>query len=105
MLFRSIQARGITPDYLVLENKENEGEADEGAEQFFREKDLRHHLKNGDKTEPKPTPKTIEESGLISDAVTIDEKTKEVLNNDNQLTAALLVLKSMNLKTASSAVQ
>jgi len=101
----SIQARGITPDYLVLENTKNEEEADNGPEQFLREKDLRHHLKNGDKTEPKPKPKTIEESGLISDAVTIDEKTKEVLDDDNQLTAALLVLKSMNLKSVSATVQ
>jgi hypothetical protein len=64
---------------------------------FIREKDLKHHLENGEDTKPKVKPQTIEKSGLISDKVTIDKKTKEKIKDDNQLNTALLVLKSMNM--------
>jgi len=60
---------------------------------------LKHHLENGANIEPESEPQTIEMSGLISDTVTIDEKTKEKLKDDYQLNTALLVLKSMNIPT------
>jgi carboxyl-terminal processing protease len=93
----SIQATGITPDVLVPEIAENEDGNDKDHMNFIREKDLKHHLENGASVEPQSKPQTIENSGLISDKVTIDEETKEKLKDDNQLNTALLVLKSMNV--------
>jgi carboxyl-terminal processing protease len=96
----SIQATGITPDVLVPKIGAAEEENPKGETEIFREKDLRHHLENGGNLEAageKPQPPTIEESKLISDKVALDEATREKLKNDNQLTTALLVLKSMNM--------
>ncbi len=98
----SIQATGITPDVLVPKINGTEEEISEGHTEFIREKDLKHHLENGGdlkSPEEKPSPPTIDQSNLISDQVTIDEKTKEKLKNDNQLNTALLVLKSLNILT------
>jgi len=98
----SIQATGITPDVLVPKSSSSDEEPPEGHPGFLREKDLRHHLENGGdlkSSEDKPLPPTIDESNLISDQVTIDEKTQEKLKNDNQLNTALLVLKSLNVLT------
>ncbi|MBW2465798.1 MAG: S41 family peptidase [Deltaproteobacteria bacterium] len=97
----SIQATGITPDVLVPEADSKEDDAEKGPKSFLREKDLKHHLENGGDIQLKPEPQTIEKSGLISDKVTIDEKTKEKLKNDNQLNTALLVLKSLNVLSKS----
>ncbi len=93
----SIQATGITPDVLVPETDSKEDDNHKGPMKFLREKDLRHHLENGSNIEQNSKPQTIEKSGLISDKVTIDEKTKEKLKDDNQLKTALLVLKSMDV--------
>ena len=96
----SIQAKGITPDVLVPKTAANEDDSSKGHVELFREKDLRHHLENGGDLKPtgeKPQPPTIDESNLISDAVTIDENANEKLKNDNQLKTALLVLKSLNV--------
>ena len=101
----SIQATGITPDVLVPKIAAAEEESPKGPTEFFREKDLRHHLENGGNlksTDEKPQPPTIEESNLISDKVTIAEETKEKLKNDNQLNTALLVLKSLNVLSGQS---
>ena len=95
----SIQATGITPDVLVPDVPVKEDDDDKEPTKFLREKDLKHHLENGANIEPEPEPQTIEMSGLISDTVTIDEKTKEKLKDDYQLNTALLVLKSMNIPT------
>ncbi len=96
----SIQARGITPDVLVPKTPAAEEESSEGPTEFFREKDLLHHLENGDTlpaSDELNEPLTIEESHLISDKVTLDDKTKEKLQDDYQLLTGLLVLKSMNV--------
>jgi carboxyl-terminal processing protease len=95
----SIQATGITPDVLVPDVPVKEDDDDKEPIKFLREKDLKHHLENGANIEPESEPQTIEMSGLISDTVTIDEKTKEKLKDDYQLNTALLVLKSMNIPT------
>ena len=95
----SIQATGITPDVLVPDVPVKEDDDDKEPTKFLREKDLKHHLENGASIEPESEPQTIEMSGLISDTVTIDEKTKEKLKDDYQLNTALLVLKSMNIPT------
>ncbi len=93
----SIQATGITPDVLVPAVAATEDHNDKGAKKFLREKDLKHHLENGGDTKSTVKSQTIEKSGLISDKVTIDEKTKEKIKSDYQLNTALLVLKSMNM--------
>ena len=102
----SIQATGITPDVLVPKVRAAAEESPKGTMNFLREKDLRHHLENGDDAEmadEKPQPPTIDESNLISDKVTIEEETREKLKNDNQLITSLLVLKSMNLLSGENA--
>ena len=93
----SIQATGITPDVLVPKVDAKEDDKDKGPMKYLREKDLRHHLENGGTIDPQSKTQTLEKSGLIPDKVTIDEKTKEKLKNDNQLNTALLVLKSLNV--------
>jgi carboxyl-terminal processing protease len=94
----SIQATGITPDVLVPETASQKDD-DKSPMKFLREKDLKHHLENGE-TESKPSPQTIEKSGLLSINVTISEKAKEIVKDDNQLKTALLVLKSINTKNS-----
>jgi len=104
----SIQATGITPDVLVPKTAATEEDSQKEGKEFFREKDLRHHLENGGNLQEegeKPKPPTIEESNLISDKVTIDEATNEKLKDDNQLKTALLVLKSLNLVSGQNSVQ
>ena len=97
----SIQATGITPDYLVEKDSDLKDETtDKNHKTFLREKDLKHHLENGGDAQQNPKPQTIEESGLISDKVIIDEKTREKIKDDNQLYKALLVLKSMDMPTS-----
>ncbi len=96
----SIQAKGITPDVLVPKIAAAEEDSPKDSMEFLREKDLRHHLENGDNLEEADEaskPPTIDESNLISDKVTITEETREKLKDDNQLITSLLVLKSMNL--------
>jgi len=92
----SIQATGITPDYLIAPDDLTDAKKDNVHPDFLREKDLKHHLENGEDIQQDTKPQTIEESGLISDTVTIDEKTEGKIKDDNQLNKALLVLKSMN---------
>jgi carboxyl-terminal processing protease len=96
----SIQAKGITPDVLVPRVAAKAEDSPKDSMKFLREKDLRHHLENGGNlkhTDEEPKPPAIDESNLISDKITIDEKTKEKLENDNQLNTALLVLKSLSV--------
>jgi len=96
----SIQATGITPDVLVPAVESIKDDTDKAPMKFLREKDLRHHLENGgskESDEDKTKLPVVDDSGLISDKVTIDEATKERLKNDNQLNTALLVLKSLHV--------
>ncbi len=94
----SIQAKGITPDVIVPQTVAVE-ESPKGHMEFFREKDLKHHLENGgnlNTADEKPEPAAMDEN-LKSDKVTVGAATKEKLNNDNQLNTALLVLKSLHV--------
>lgn len=90
----SIQAKGITPDVIVPTQLEAADSQDEKQKQpkFLREKDLKHHLKNGDipDEEPEPSPEDMKD---IED----DAKIKEQLEKDHQLNTALLILKSLNV--------
>ncbi|VAW35956.1 Carboxyl-terminal protease [hydrothermal vent metagenome] len=71
---RSIQAKGVTPDIIVPLLQDH---ANGGARTFIREKDLKHHMKNDNKTD--------RGSG-----------TKSPVNaRDNQLNAALKILEGL----------
>jgi carboxyl-terminal processing protease len=100
----SIQAKGITPDIVVpadLALTETE-KSDESRPEFLREKDLRHHLKNGDETDED----SEENEGRNDESTETDdrprknkaaEEVRKMLAEDNQLQAALLILKSLNV--------
>jgi carboxyl-terminal processing protease len=91
----SIQAKGITPDILVpLQPARNEA-TDKSQPRFLREKDLRHHLKNGDEpVEENDVDQEIEENDTGAED---QSEGREALEKDNQLHVALLILKSFNV--------
>jgi carboxyl-terminal processing protease len=97
----SIQATGITPDVVVTAEDPKDSEKNKKTK-FFREKDLKHHLKNGGslpENDLKKLPPVGEEKKIdpITIETEIDTKTDEKLQKDNQLKTALLVLKSLNV--------
>ena len=97
----SIQAKGITPDIIIPSQPPPlSTSADKKKDQphFLREKDLRHHLKNGDE------PAEDDDAGRQTDGDDADDegdaarsKEKEALEKDNQLRTALFILKSLNV--------
>jgi carboxyl-terminal processing protease len=100
----SIQATGITPDMLVPLTKPNTAAIETSAESvrpdtIIREKDLPHHLKNDTNTEPLPNeinaPEHPEDFEKIDDIQQVTMRLEE----DNQLSTALIILKSLNLTT------
>ncbi len=94
----SIQAKGITPDVIIPSQPPVSSTTNKKKNQphFLREKDLRHHLKNGDEPEEdtnggqKPD---VDEAKDDPDR----SKEKEALEKDNQLRVALFILKSLNV--------
>ncbi|MDH3360443.1 MAG: S41 family peptidase, partial [Desulfobulbaceae bacterium] len=84
----SIQATGITPDILVATviPDNNPEEKDKKQPLFLREKDLKHHMENGNGTEEKD----IKEKDKNT---VVDEE----LQKDNQLNTALMLLKGINV--------
>jgi carboxyl-terminal processing protease len=115
----SIQAKGIIPDINVptqIITKEPVQRV--RKPKFIREKDLKHHIKNGDSPDAQDTGKESEDAeggddvaadeelvDNLSDEAPItdkeekpgDEKSiKEELQKDNQLNSALMLLKGVN---------
>ena len=91
----SIQAKGITPDIIVPLQPASNGDTDKKPPQFLREKDLRHHLKNGDeKMEENGADQKIDENDTGDEEM---DEGKEALEKDNQLQVALVILKSLNV--------
>jgi carboxyl-terminal processing protease len=95
---RSIQATGITPDIMVasangnsIKNNEQENN-EEKKPKFLREKDLKHHISNGLKNDPKGKTKDVTDA-------TLEEKNRitEILSHDKQLNTALMMLKGLNV--------
>ncbi len=88
----SIQAKGITPDFIVKRNKlANKTNGKKPKEpQFIREKDLKHHIENGNKIESKEHDATEQKDADKKNLV------KEI-TNDNQLKTALMLLKGLNI--------
>ncbi len=88
----SIQAKGITPDLIVpLQTTPSENAALTDPSQI-KEKDLSHHIKNGNDTKGESAKKEKEDA---------PEKTEKDLEkqmkDDNQLQTALMLLKGGNL--------
>ena len=98
----SIQATGITPDILVAtrfaKKEENDTEKKEKKVHFLREKDLKHHILNGDEKEEK-APETEEKEADEKEKEENDEKVQiqEQIERDNQLKQALMLLKGLNV--------
>jgi len=85
----SIQATGITPD-MVVPFEEPTGKGTGGKNNWsVREKDLPHHFKNGNGKEKK--------KGKAEDAD--QQEVEQRLATDNQLRAALFLLKNLNGKS------
>ncbi len=80
---RSIQAKGITPDFIVpLQNSSvSQGNSD-NLPKFIREKDLKHHMVNEKK----------KEKGKKGDNAILQK-----VNDDNQLNTALMLLRGINV--------
>ena len=99
----SIQATGITPDILVptvLPDADESKEAETTHKQpkFLREKDLKHHIENGN-GEDKDAEKEPEEDKdeVTKKAEKAKHKIDEQLQKDRQLNTALMLLKGVNV--------
>ncbi|MEW6501662.1 MAG: S41 family peptidase [Thermodesulfobacteriota bacterium] len=100
----SIQAKGITPDVVVQNQEDEEDELAPPTPQkrkLLREKDLRHHISNGQMEEK-------EEEGLKKEEPAAEEtrpekgkgrKAEDDITKDQQLQAALTLLKGVNIFT------
>ncbi len=100
---RSIQATGITPDIIVPTTflTEEELEAKNGKEKpkFIREKDLRHHFdnENSGKKNKKDPKKDIKQNSVDEKTQKEIDEVKELIEKDNQLKQALMILKSAHI--------
>ena len=82
---RSIQAKGITPDYIVEETPDGDP-----VSFRVREADLNRHLQNGSENEDKPSiPKPIQDGGKLLDRKPVEFGSPE----DHQLQQAMNFLK------------
>mgnify|MGYP005847978451 CR=1 FL=1 len=107
----SIQAKGITPDIMV-ENFiiDEEQTKNRRSRTLLREKDLKHHLTNGE-TPPEKEEEEVQETleneeqevqdlngkGTEEETGKEEESIEELLDKDQQLTAALRILKGLNV--------
>lgn len=100
----SIQAKGIIPDIIVPVKISTDEPTNDKKKKpsFVREKDLKHHLTNGDEVENSGKTDEGEEDGENDSAA---KKTQDLLKKDNQLNAALLILKSLSVFSDLGAAQ
>lgn len=99
----SIQAKGITPDVVVQNRESGEDEFAEPSPQkrkFLREKDLKHHIPNGQQEE-KGDEIRKEEPAAAEEIKPKGDKGKKAqqddIKEDDQLQAALTLLKGVNV--------
>lgn len=98
---RSIQATGITPDIVVptelAEPQQDVKDGKDGKDKkkinFLREKDLKHHITNGNKEniEEETAPPQQEDTGATPE----EPKKPGDIASDNQLNQALILLKGL----------
>jgi carboxyl-terminal processing protease len=97
----SIQARGITPDIEVptrvagKEQKDRQERTD--PHKILREKDLKHHILNGDGKEEKGGSQDASPDPQPSGTENKPEKKSEKVEDDPQLHTALVLLKGINV--------
>jgi carboxyl-terminal processing protease len=92
----SIQATGITPDIIIptqMIRPEAHPETEKKKIKFLREKDLKHHIENGDTKKPLDEESTDEDSDELSE----EEKKQMEIEKDNQLHQALMLLKGISV--------
>ncbi|MBU0729259.1 MAG: S41 family peptidase [Proteobacteria bacterium] len=114
----SIQAKGITPDIVVpteVHNNREEPAASKKKPKFLREKDLKHHIENGNESEEgEPAEEDIEGKNSSDELEPAEDKNKKIIDDkdsekseeelikesiekDNQLRTALTLLKGLNV--------
>jgi carboxyl-terminal processing protease len=97
----SIQARGITPDIEVLTQvagKEQKGLKEKtDPHKILREKDLKHHILNGDGKEDEKTRDTNPDLRQPGAETTKPEGKSEEIEEDTQLHTALVLLKGLDV--------
>lgn len=100
----SIQATGIVPDVIVpLHQWSDQDKSGEKEHNFLREKDLSRHLENGNGTNedsPETAPEGKDQLENDSKTENQDKESEEIQNElekDNQLSTALLILKSLQV--------
>jgi len=94
---RSIQAEGITPDIIVEQFAEPENNGKK--KKFLREADLRNHMENENIPKKEEHQKTLKEKQAAQKKSLKEKKKKikELLQRDNQLRSALMILKGLNV--------
>ncbi len=96
----SIQAKGITPDIEVasiFSDKKEEPKDEKKKRHFVREEDLKNHMLNGDAPKEKDETKVTTEPEEEDEAVKELKKTQEMLERDQQLRTALMLLKGVSV--------
>jgi carboxyl-terminal processing protease len=98
---RSIQAKGIEPDIIIEKIKSSTDDKGKKKNQILREKDLKHHIENGNEVkdkEQKPEDKQTKKDKTVMEKAEEEAKEiKELLAKDNQLRTALMLLKGLNV--------
>ena len=97
----SIQATGITPDIKVptvlpMSDAGKDESNDKKQPKFLREKDLKHHIENGNGHESQDDSDSDTDKEVKKKDKTKDEMDEE-LQNDRQLSTALMLLKGINV--------
>lgn len=94
---RSIQATGITPDIVVpTELTALDAENNKKPVKFLREKDLKHHITNGNEKKEEEVEEETAPAQEGTDAPEPEDVAEqEDISKDNQLTQALTLLKGL----------
>ncbi|OKY74435.1 MAG: peptidase S41 [Desulfobulbaceae bacterium DB1] len=94
---RSIQATGITPDIVVpTELTALDAENNKKPVKFLREKDLKHHITNGNEKKEEDVEEETAPAQEGTDAPEPEDVAEqEDISKDNQLTQALTLLKGL----------
>lgn len=95
----SIQAKGITPDIVVPTVLMTEQPHDKEVKKpkFLREKDLKHHISNGDEDEEGLQDDESSETDQQTEEDDQADENQEALKRDRQLYTALMLLKGVNV--------
>ncbi len=90
----SIQAQGITPDLIIPLQKLPDEAAALTDPSMIKEKDLSHHMRNGNEQKKEETTGKKKDDGQ---GKTTEEGEEKQMTEDNQLQAAILLLKGVHV--------